>query len=129
MSTLNDEVKLVRAANPSWDFQTAWDHITKTQPWRFTKSAETNRILAKHQPEKEIEDRAKFEHIEAIARRLMQRNPRLTFGAALEITRNCLPRVRAEISDLVRRSVKAVETKPKKGRMLLIRGSEGTYID
>jgi hypothetical protein len=53
MSTLSDEVKVVRAANPSWDFQTAWDHIAKTQPWRFSKSVEMNRLEAKLAPQKE----------------------------------------------------------------------------
>jgi hypothetical protein len=75
-------------------------------------------------PQKEKETRAKFEHVESIARRLMARDRSLTFGVALEITRNCLPRVQAEIADLV----KASEPKPKP-RMLLIRGSEGTYVD
>jgi hypothetical protein len=74
---------------------------------------------------KETETRERFSKIESVARRLMQRNPQLTFGAALEITRNCLPRVEAEIADLLRQPV---EAKPK-GRTMLIRGSEGTWID
>jgi hypothetical protein len=129
MSTLSDEVKSLRASNPDWDFQTTWDHITKTQPWRFTKSAEANRILAKHQPQKQKEDRAKFEHVECIARRLMARDRSLTFGTALERVRLCLPGAQAEIKGLLQRSkVKATESKPK-GRTMLIRGSEGTYVD
>jgi hypothetical protein len=110
MSTLSDEVKVVRAANPGWDFQTAWDHITKTQPWRFSKSVEMNRLESKAIPQKEEEAREKFEHVEAVARRLMQRNSKLTFGAALEITRTCLPGVQAEIKDLLRH---ATDGKPK----------------
>jgi hypothetical protein len=111
MSTLSDEVKVVRAANPSWDFQTAWDHIAKTQPWRFSKSVEMNRLEAKLAPQKEEEAREKFAKVESIARRLMQRNSKLTFGAALEITRTCLPGVQAEMADLLRQSVKTEEPK------------------
>jgi hypothetical protein len=111
MSTLSDEVNLVRAANPSWDFQTAWDHITKTQPWRFSKSVPMNRLEAKAIPQKEQEARSKFEHIEAVAKGLMVRDRRLTFGRALEITRTCLPRVQADMADLLRQSVKAEEPK------------------
>jgi hypothetical protein len=48
----------------------------------------------------------------------------------LEIrTGNCLPAVQTETADLVQQSVKAVETKSKKEGMMLIRGSEGTYVD
>ena len=107
MSTLSDEVKLVRAANPGWDFQTAWNHITKTQPWRFSKSTEMNRLEAKLAPQKEEEAREKFAKVESIARRLMQRNSKLTFGAALEITRACLLRVESEIKELLRSRVQA----------------------
>jgi hypothetical protein len=90
-ASLDDEVKKVRAAN-GWDFQTAWDHITKTQPWRFTKSTEANRIQAKLQPQKEQEDREEFARVEGIARRLMERNRSLTFGSALSIVRLCSPK-------------------------------------
>jgi hypothetical protein len=41
----------------------------------------------------------------------MQRNSKLTFGAALEITRTCLPGVQAEMADLLRQSVKTEEPK------------------
>jgi hypothetical protein len=111
MSALSDEVKMVRAANPGWDFQTAWNHITKTQPWRFSKSTEMNRLEAKLAPQKEDEAREKFAKVESIARRLMQRNSKLTFGAALEITRTCLPRVQAEMAELVRPKSKEMEPK------------------
>jgi hypothetical protein len=110
MSALDDEVKKVRAANPGWDFQTAWVHITKTQPWRFAKSAAMNRLEAQQAPVKEKEAREKYEHIEAVARRLMERDRQLTFGRALEITRTCLPRVRSEIKELLR--PKSKETEP-----------------
>lgn len=110
MSALSDEVKMVRAAN-GWDFQTAWDHITKTQPWRFSKSVEMNRLEAKQAPEKEKEAREKFEHIEAVARRLMQRDRSLPFGVALERVRLCLPRVEAEIKQLLQPKSKKPEPK------------------
>jgi hypothetical protein len=124
MSTLSDEVKLVQSAN-GWDFQTAWNHITKTQPWRFAKSVEMNRLEARAIPQKEEETREKFAKVESIARRLMQRNSKLTFGAALEITRTCLPGVQAEIKDLLEQSVKAEEPKT-----MLVQGVEcGRQID
>jgi hypothetical protein len=63
-----------------------------------------------------------------MARRLMARDRSLTFGVALERVRLCLPGVQAEIKGLLQQSVKAVESKPK-GRTMLIRGSEGTWID
>jgi hypothetical protein len=91
-----------------------------------TCTVESNRIEAELAPQREKKTREKFEHIESVARRLMERNPRLTFGAALEMTRNCLPAVQAEMADALRQSVKAVEPMP---RTLLIRGSEGTYVD
>jgi hypothetical protein len=129
MSTnIDDEVRAARAANPGWDFQTAWDHITQTQPWRFSKSVELNRLEAKAMPQKEKASREDFQHVEAIARRLMQRNPRLTFGAALQMTRDCLPTIQAGMAEELRQAVKAVEPPPKP-RTLSIRGSEGTYID
>jgi hypothetical protein len=78
-----------------------------------------NRLEAKLAPQKEEESRSKFEHVEAIARRLMARDRGLTFGAALEMTRNCLPRVQAEMADLLRQPVKAVEPK-----QILVRGIE-----
>jgi hypothetical protein len=87
-----------------------------------------SRLEAKHQPLQEKEAQERFSKIESVARRLMQRNPRLTFRSALEITRNCLPRVEAEIAELLQRSVKAAEPKPK-GRTMLIRGNQAEYID
>ena len=74
-------------------------------------SAESNRVAAKLAPQKAQEAREKYEHVEAIARRLMQRNSKLTFGKALEITRICLPRVQAEIEDLLRSKSKKPEPK------------------
>jgi hypothetical protein len=99
---LADEVKAVQTSR-GWTFQQSWDFLGKTRPELFVQSSvESNRIAAKMAPEKEQEARSKFEHVEAIARRLMQRNSKLTFGAALEITRTCLPGVQAEIKQLLR---------------------------
>jgi hypothetical protein len=55
----------------------------------------------------------------------MQRNSKLTFGVALEITRTCLPSVQSEIANLLRQPVKAEEPKP-----MLVQGIEsGRRID
>jgi hypothetical protein len=128
MSALDEEIKAVRASNPSWTFEETFAHISKTQPCRFTKSAAACRLEAKAAPQKEIEARERFSKIESVAMRLMARDRSLTFGVALERVKLCLPGVQAEIEGLLRQSVKAVEPKPKP-RMMLIRGSEGTYID
>jgi hypothetical protein len=126
---LADEVKAVQTSHPGWSFERAWAFCEANRPELFVqRSAESNRIQAKLAPEVNREKWKAEAHVEVIARRLMARDSRLTFGRALEITRNCLHRVQAEIKDLLGQSVKAVESKPK-GRMLLIRGSEAEYID
>jgi hypothetical protein len=125
---LADEIQAVRKLHPTWSFEQSWNHVMALKPGLEASTAESNRVAAKLAPQKEKEMRGQFEHVESIARRLMARDGRLTFGRALEITRICLPGVQAEIKDLLRQSVKAVESEPK-GRMLLIRGSEGTYVD
>jgi hypothetical protein len=112
MSTsIGDEVKAVRKLHPSWSFEQSWNHVMALKPELEASSAESNRVAAKLAPQKEQEARSKFEHVEAIARQLMQRNRKLTLGAALEITRTCLPGVQAGIKDLLRQSVKAEEPK------------------
>jgi hypothetical protein len=129
ISNLAEEIKAVRTAHPSWSFQESWNFLETTRPALFAQSsAESNRIQAKLAPQLEREAYAKSAHVEVIARRLMARDSRLTFGRALEITRICLPRVQSEIEDLLRQPVKAVEPEPK-GRTMLIRGSEGTYVE
>jgi hypothetical protein len=110
-SNISDEVKAVRKLHPSWSFEQSWNHVMALNPELEASWAESNRVAAKLAPQKEKEALAKFEHVEAIASRLMERNRKLTFGAALEITRNCLPRVQADIRDLLRQSVKAEEPK------------------
>jgi hypothetical protein len=123
--SLQSEIQAVRKLHPSWSFEQSWNHIMALRPELMAESSESNRVTARLAPQKEKEARAKFEHIESIARRLMQRDPKLTFGVALEITRNCLPRVQAEIADLLRQPVKAEEPKT-----CLVQGIEsGREID
>jgi hypothetical protein len=129
MSTnIAEEVKAVQKLYPTWSFEESWNHVRAAHPEFETISAEMNRLEAKQAPQKEKGTREKFAHIEVIARRLMQRNSKLTFCAALEITRNCLPAVQAELAETLRQAAVAAEPKPKE-RMLLIRGSEAEYID
>jgi hypothetical protein len=90
----------VRAAHPEFE----------------ASSAESNRIQAKLAPQKEEEAREKFTKVESIARRLMQRNSKLTFGAALEITRTC-PRVQAEMADLLRQPTTGKPKEEPAGRV------------
>ena len=90
---LADEIQAVRKLHPSWSFQTAWDHVMAVRPELEASTAESNRVAAKLAPQKEKEARAKFEHVEAIAKRLMARDRSLTFGVALDRVRLCLPGV------------------------------------
>jgi hypothetical protein len=122
-TTIGEEVLAVRAANPSWDFQRAWDHIAQTQPWRFSKSVEMNRLDAKEMPQKEKETREKFERVECIARRLMARDRSLTFGVALERVKLCLPQVQVQMANELRQAVE------RKSRTMLICGHEASYVD
>jgi hypothetical protein len=117
--SLLDEVKAVQRTHPGWSFQAAWDHVMALRPELAASTAESNRVAAKLVHGKEQEDREEFARVEGIARRLMDRNRKLTFGAALGIVRLCSPKPV---------EVKAAEQKPKP-RTLLIRGSEGTYVD
>jgi hypothetical protein len=115
---ITEEVKAVRKLHPTWSFEESWNYVMATHPVD-TSTAESNRILAKHQPEKEKEDREELARVEGIAKNLMQRNRSLTFGSALAIVRLCSPKPAA---------VKAT-VPPTKPRTMLIRGSEGTWID
>jgi hypothetical protein len=90
---LADEIQAVRKLHPSWSFQTAWDHVMAVRPELEASTAESNRVAAKLAPQKEKEARAKFEHVETIAKRLMARDRSLTFGVALDRVRLCLPGV------------------------------------
>jgi hypothetical protein len=103
MSVLSDEIQAVRKLHPTWSFEQSWSHVMALKPGLETSTAESNRIAAKAAPQREKETRAKYEHIESIARRLMANDSRLTFGVALERVRLCLPRVQADIKELLRR--------------------------
>lgn len=109
-ANLGDEIQAVRKRHPSWSFEQSWNHVMAVRPELGVSSVESNRVTVKATPQKKRETRAEYEHVEAIARRLMQRNSKLTFGCALEITRNCLPRVQADIKELLRH---ATDGKPK----------------
>src|SRR5258708_3001497 len=100
-ATIAEEVKAVRVAHPSWSFEESWNHVMAAQPWRSAKSAEANRVLAKHQPEKEREKRENYLRLEAVAEHLLRKNPRMTMSEALEIARVGLPSARAWVRDLL----------------------------
>jgi hypothetical protein len=102
MSTLSDKVQAVRKLHPTWSFEEAWRHVETVHPELVA--------TAKATPHKKKETCAEYEHVETIARRLMQRNSKLTFGCALEITRNCLPAVQADLKKLLK---PATDGKPK----------------
>jgi hypothetical protein len=76
------------------DFNTAFNEVCKEE----NSSAESK------------EAQASYDHIESIARGLMARDGRLTFGKALEIVRTCLPSVQREIAAMLR---SATDSKPK----------------
>jgi hypothetical protein len=107
------EVKAVQKAR-GWDFTRAWSHVMAEQP-AFARSSSTK-------VDGREADRS-YARIEAAAKRLVaESGGRLTMGEALR-------RARSECPEVVKPAeIKAVEPKPKP-RMLLIRGSEGTYVD
>jgi hypothetical protein len=109
--TLADEVKAVQRSHPGWTFQESWSFLERSRPELFVQSsAERNRITAKAAPQKQEAARERFSKVESIARHLMQKNSKLTFGCALEIARTCLPGVQAEIKELLRHGT---DGKPK----------------
>jgi hypothetical protein len=82
-ANLDDEIQAVRKRHPSWSFQESWNHIMAVRPELETSTAESNRIEAKLAP---FQERAKWKteaRIEAGARALMAKDPRLPFGVAL----------------------------------------------
>ena len=91
MKSLLTEVQAVRIATPSWSFEQSWNQAIAMHPELVTSRAESKRVAAKLAPQKEIESRERFSKIESMARRLMARNRKLTFGVALTFRRNCLP--------------------------------------
>jgi hypothetical protein len=109
--TLADEVKAVQRSHPGWTFQESWSFLERSRPELFVQSsAERNRATAKAAPQKQEAARERFSKVESIARRLMQKNSKLTFGCALEIARTCLPGVQAEMAALLRHTT---DGKPK----------------
>lgn len=128
------EIKALQKEHPDWTFEQAWDHVESNRPEIFSHSTvEGNRVRAKERPGEELVQAQQQVKIERIARHLMGRNPALTFGQALETTRLALPRVEAEIKEICRQAerparVEAVDEPWPKGKLLLICGSEGTYV-
>jgi hypothetical protein len=100
MSALDDELKIVRAANPLWSFEQCWSHVESHRPSLFSSTIEMNRLRAKERPGVELVKAQQQAKIERIARYLMQRNPAMTMGQALESTRLALPRVQAEVKEI-----------------------------
>jgi hypothetical protein len=104
--SLQSEIQAVQRSQ-GLSFEESWNFLQAARPSLFVQSSpEYNRIFAKLAPEKEKQAREKFEHIEAVARRLMARDRSLPFGVALERVRLCLPKVEAEIKQLLRPKAK-----------------------
>ncbi len=124
--SLGEAVKLVHAQNPTWTFEESWSHAETIYPALVpSSSAASSRVDASAAPH--LVEREKWRsqaRIEAEARSLMARDPRLTMGVALERARSGASLAQANHVQ----SVPEIEPKPK-GRMLLIRGSEGTWVD
>jgi hypothetical protein len=121
LSALEEEIKTVRASHPDWSFETSWIFLTENRPQLFKATAESNRIAAQLRPQKEKEAQEEFDRVEGIARRLMARNGKLTFGAALEMVRLCSPKPGAPNAKplLEAKAVESVEPK-----IFLVRGIE-----
>ena len=107
-TTIGEAAKLVKSQHPTWTFEQSWSYAEVVFP-NLVKSSTTgsNGVTAKP-----------FHQVEAAARVLMAADPLLPFSVALV-------RARGEMS---RPEIRAVEPKPK-GRTMLIRGSEGIYLD
>jgi len=87
MSALDDELKIVRAENPTWSFEQCWSHVEETRPSLFSSTIEMNRVRATQRPGVELVKAQEQAKIEKKARQLMQRNPALTMGVALSDAR------------------------------------------
>lgn len=102
---ISSEVKAVQKEHPDWPFDRCWDFVESNRPELFSHSTvEGNRLRAKQRPGAELVQAQQQVKIERIARHLMQRNPAMTRGQALEATRFALPRVQAEIKELGRQA-------------------------
>jgi hypothetical protein len=125
---IGDEVKAFQKLHPFLSFEDSWNYVRAAHPEFENFTVESRRIAAKLAPQREDEAREKAEHVEIIARRLMQRNPRLTFGAALQMTRDSLPAVQAQMAEELRQAVEA-ETDESEPRTMLIMGDQASYVD
>jgi hypothetical protein len=87
-TTLGEAAKLIKAQNPTWTFEKSWNQAKALRPDLVESStAEENRIEAKLAPGRELEKCKTQARVEAEARQLMSREPRLTFGEALRRAR------------------------------------------
>jgi hypothetical protein len=107
-------------------FEDAWNYVRAAHPDLENSTTESNRLEARLAPQKENEAREKFEHVESVARRLMERDRSLTFGIALERVKLCLPGVQAQLAEEFRQAVKADDPEP---RTMLIMGDQASYVD
>ena len=127
---ITSEVKAAQQEHPDWSFEQAWDFVESNRPELFShSSAEGNRIRAKGRPEAELVQAQHQAKVERLARHLMSKNPRMTMGQALESVKYSLPRIEAEIKKIGRAALKAVEEPWPKGKMLMVRGSEGFFVE
>jgi phage I-like protein len=83
--TIGEAAKLVQAQNPTWSFEKSWSQAKAAVYPELDKSstAEESRVVAKFAPRLEREKLRTEARIEAVARQLMARDSRMTFGAAL----------------------------------------------
>lgn len=73
-------------------------------------------------------DREEFARVERIARALMVKKPRMSLAEAVSIVRLASPRPATVKAQTTVRSVEPEDEPWPAGKMLLIRGSEGTYV-
>jgi hypothetical protein len=107
------EVKAVQA-NHGWDFTRAWSFVLEQQPaYQRNRLEKVESVAAKER---------RYAMVEARAHALIRESGgRMTMGEALS-------RARRDEPEQARATSQPAEP-VKNGRMLLIRGSEGTYVD
>jgi hypothetical protein len=111
-----DLLKEVQAVqrNRGWTFDRSWSHVLATQPaYQRNSSTSTSLVAAKERSYAMVEARA-----HALIR---ESGGRMTMSEALSRARKGEP-------EQARATSQPAEP-VKNGRMLLIRGSEGTYVD
>jgi hypothetical protein len=108
------EVKAVQKTR-GWDFTRAWTHVLAEQPAFLQSSAQkVDSVAAKEKS---------YAVVEARAHDLIRESGgQMTMGRALHLARA----QQQSVTTSPKPSVKAVEPKP---RMMLIKGSTGTWID